>query len=183
MTFTNTMFITKDNFLSKDSINFINNTVLGSSFPYYYNAHTIHDPPDNNAYMGHDILKRPEERLQGENFNSDYGKQFINMLREFVNASNISITDIFRISVNITFAGLTNECPIHIDHPYAHNQLIIYLNDCDAQSNTIVLSEDKSKILHTIEPKKFMGACFSSAPHYMIFPKKGSRAVAVFTFI
>ena len=182
MTFTNTMFITKDNFLSKDSIDFIENQVLSSSFPYYFNAHTIHDPPDNNAYMGHDILRRPEERNEGETFNSNYGEQFLKILKEFTDLINYNLTDIYRISVNITFAGATGNCPIHIDHPYSHHQLLVYLNDCDPVSKTVVLSQDKSEVEHIISPKKYMGACFSSAPHYMIFPKKGARAVIVYTF-
>lgn len=176
------MFITKENFLSDNSINFIENTVLSSAFPYFYNAHTIHDPPDNNAYMGHDVLRRPEEREPGENFNSDYANEFLQILNEFTNSINFKLNDIFRISVNITFAGVTQNCPTHVDHPYPHNQLLIYLNDCDPESSTIVLSEDKSKVDHIIVPKKFMGACFGSAPHYMVFPRKGARAVAVFTF-
>jgi hypothetical protein len=183
MIFTNTMFITKENFLSKDSIDFIENKVLSSSFPYYFNAHTIYDPPDNNAYMGHDILRRPEERNEGEVFNSNYGEPFLKILKEFTSSIDYTLTDIYRISVNITFAGVTEKCPTHIDHPYPHNQLLIYLNDCDPIANTVVLSQDKSKIEHTISPKKYMGACFSSAPHYMIFPRNGPRAIAVFTFV
>ena len=178
----NTMFIIKDDFLSKDSINFIEKTVLSSSFPYFYNAHTIHDPPDNNAYMGHDILRRPEERAPGENFNSTYGEQFLKILKDFSDAADIKINDVFRMSVNITFAGLTKNCPTHTDHQYPHHQLIVYLNACDSESSTVVLSEDKSKIVNSIQPKKYRGFCFSSAPHYMVFPRRGSRVVAVFTF-
>ena len=86
------------------------------------------------------------------------------------------------MSVNTTFAGLTKNCPTHTDHPYPHHQLIVYLNACDSESSTVVLSEDKSKIVNSIQPKKYRGFCFSSAPHYMVFPRRGSRVVAVFTF-
>ncbi len=94
MIFINIMFITNENFLSKDSINFIEKTVLSSSFPYFYNAHTIHDPPDNNAYMGHDVLRRPEERAPGESFNSTYGSQFLKMLKDFSDTTDIKINDV-----------------------------------------------------------------------------------------
>ena len=176
------MFITNNNFLSKDSLNFIQQTVLSNSFPYYYSPNTIHNPPDNNAYMSHDVLRRPEERAKGEMFNSTYGEQFLRILKEFADATNIEVKDVYRISVNITFAGITESCPTHTDHPYPHKQLLIYLNDCDPKAETVVLSEDKSRVLHNISPEKYKGVCFGSSPHYMMFPKKGARIVAVFTF-
>lgn len=176
------MFITDSNFLSKDSINFIEGTVLSSGFPYYYSPNTIHNPPDNNAYMSHDVLRRPEERTSGEMFNSTYGEQFLRILKEFTDKNSIDVKEALRISVNITFAGRTETCPTHVDHPYPHKQLLIYLNDCDSEATTVVLSEDRSRVLNKATPEKYKGVCFGSAPHYMVFPKQGARIVAVFTF-
>lgn len=176
------MFITDNNFLSKDSINFLEQTVLSSSFPYYYSPNTIHNPPDNNAYMSHDVLKRPEERGHGEMFNSTYGEQFLRILKEFTDKNEIDVKEALRISVNITFAGITDSCPTHTDHPYPHKQLLIYLTDSDPDAHTVVLSDDQQRIIHSVGPEKYKGICFDSAPHYMIFPKKGARIVVVFTF-
>ena len=170
------MFIIDQDFLSKDSINFIEKTVLSSSFPYYYSPNTIHNPPDNNAYMSHDILKRPEERGPGEMFNSTHGEQFLKILKEFTDKNNIDVKEALRISVNITFAGTTDRCPTHTDHPYHHQQLLVYLNDCEDKEAYTVVNDIN------IKPERFKGVSFSSAPHYMIFPKKGARIVAVFTF-
>lgn len=170
------MFIIDNNFLSEESRCFIEKNILGHSFPYYYSANTIHNPPDNNPYMSNDIVKRPEERALGETVTSPYANDFLRILKDFVDKNNIEVKEVLRASVNITFAGNTDRCPTHTDHPYPHDQLLVYLNDCLDKEACTVIGDVK------ISPEKYKGVCFKSAPHYMIFPKKGARVVAVYTF-
>jgi hypothetical protein len=83
--------------------------------------------------------------------------------------------------INLTFNNGTKKCPIHQDHEYPHKQLIIYLNDADIDSKTIILDK-KNKVLKKITPEKYKGVCFENLHHYMIYPKKGERVVLVTTF-
>ena len=44
------------------------------------------------------------------------------------------------------------ESPVHVDHEFEHEQLIVYLNQpMDRQSFTVVLDENESKII----PRKY----------------------------
>ena len=51
--------------------------------------------------------------------------------------------------------------------------------ECDKKSYTVI-KNGKKEI--KVRPEKYKGVCFDNQPHYLYFPKKGLRAVMVFTF-
>ena len=85
-----------------------------------------------------------------------------------------------RVCVNFTYHnGKRLESPVHVDHEFEHEQLIVYLNQpMDRQSFTVVLDENESKIA----PRKYRGVSFGKIEHYHYYPKVGDRYVLIFTY-
>jgi hypothetical protein len=165
-------------FLSNNSKSNIDSIITNLNFPYYMSS--SHNKNLEYPYLSHIILKRPEER-ENENFNSPYANLFLNILNEFENKNKIKVNQLLRIAINLTFNFGKEKSFTHEDHEFKHRQLIVYLNDCDKDSKTVILN--KNKIIKKITPEKFKGVLFDSYPHYMIYPKKGYRIIAVYTFI
>jgi len=171
-----------NNFLSQSSIDFIEQYVLSNNFPFYMQKEVITNSNDNIKNMTHIVLPRVEQRT--ENFiNHPHHNFFVNILNDFCNKNNIQYNEIFRIAVNLTFCnGVSDTSPIHNDHNFEHNQLIVYLNNPIDKNCKTVLLDDNGNLVKEIYPKKFKGLFFNNMPHYMFFPKKGERCIIVFTF-
>lgn len=167
------------NFLTKENISFIKKVILNHSFPFYLAPRVTNK--DKHRVMFHILLNRPEESKAEERLNSPYYEDAFNLVKSFFNKFNIKNVEILRMCINFTFNNGTKKCPVHQDHKYPHKQLIIYLNDADTNSKTIILDK-KGRILKKITPEKYKGICFENLPHYMIYPKKGERVVLVTTF-
>jgi hypothetical protein len=61
--------------------------------------------------------------------------------------------------------------------------MLIYLNQPeDKESKTVILDKMGKKILKEIKPEAYKVICFEDALHYMYFPKKGIRMIAITTF-
>jgi hypothetical protein len=177
------MFYIEDHdFLSQDSKKFIDNIILGREFPYFYQPSAGFDD-DHNPFFCHILIKRPEERADGEKFNSQYGEKAGQLLVEFCIKNNIEVVEILRAAVNIVYNSPDDECPIHTDHDFDHKQLLIYINEpFDKKSNLKIYDWDGKTVEKETSPEKFKGVCFDRRPHTIVYPKKGDRAVMVFTF-
>lgn len=179
----NTLNLVEDeDFLNEEQKDYINKVFLSPNFPYYLNSSSVEDD-DHNPYLSHTILRRPEEREQGEFFMSAHADQAVNIFKTFIIKNKINTEELLRCTVNLCFRTRNISCVTHNDHPYKHKQLIVYLNDpFDKTSKTFLLSQDQEKILHRITPKQYKAVCFDSCPHYFNFPKKDIRVALVYTF-
>lgn len=177
-------FVENDNFMTEGQKHFINTKMLDGNFPFYLMPWSVSKPnKDNNPYLTHIILNRPEERPEGEMFNSEYHKIMFSILESFCFKNDIKINELLRSTINLTFKVSDDKCIIHRDHDYDHKQLLVYLNDpIDTESKTVILDDDEKTILKEIKPKQFTGVCFENKPHYHYYPKQGYRIVAVYTF-
>lgn len=168
-------------FITEEQKTFIDEIILSSNFPYYLNSTTVET--DNNTFLNHVVLKRPEERESGAPlFNSPYSDPIVEIFKSFIVKNKINCEELLRCAVNLTYKTHDKKCPVHTDHGYHHKQLLIYLNDCKDKEAKTVLLDNTGKILHKIAPEQYKGVCFNSCPHYMIFPKKDIRVVLVYTF-
>lgn len=174
------LFIEDDYFLTEENKNFINNIVLSNNFPYYIQKGSLKS--DNKYILYHTILKRPEDRKEGETFNSSFHPGFSSIVYSFFKKHNIKSKEILRMSVNYTFNNTHKKSGIHTDHNYKHNQLLVCLNDPEDKNAKTVILNKKDKIFKSVVPKQYNGICFSSVPHYMYFPKFGHRIMFVCTF-
>lgn len=167
------------NFLNKDDELFINNVVLGLNFPFYFNKHTV-TVDDKNYFFNHQIILRKEMRNGNNLFNSDYSEQFMSIVERALKKIKIKAKEYFRMSLNLTYPNGVEKCPEHLDHKHKHNNLILYLNECDENACTYIC---KGKKIVEIKPVYNQGVLFGGYSHYMINPKKGIRLVLVTTFI
>ena len=178
--------IIDDKFLSKKNLHFIENGILNSNFPYYWNENQCYNEdgsPDDTGFLCHTVVKRPELRSKNEPFfNSSLGEHFVDILNSFCKKNKIKYKEILRIAVNFTFNVGTNKSLIHNDHDFFHKQLLVYLTD-NKNAPTFLLSKDKNKLIKKVNPKKYRGFMFEDCPHYMQMPEKGKRIVIVFTFV
>jgi len=179
------MFLIEDkNFLTKEQKDHIDDVVLGDNFPWFFHKISVHPneysvPKNNNSFLSHIVLRRPEERPEDEYFNSSESRFCVDVLNTFCKKNNIKYKEILRISYNLTFNNGSSKCDLHEDHTYPHKQLIVYLNNCDKKLYTVIKNKNKEI---KIEPNKFKGVCFESKPHYIFFPKKKERVVLIITF-
>tara|TARA_B110000285_G_scaffold54179_1_gene61705 strand:+ start:450 stop:974 length:525 start_codon:yes stop_codon:yes gene_type:complete len=168
------------NFLSKDNIDFIENYILGPDCPFY--VKTGIGVGDDVKTLTHCVLPRPENRSVTYEKHPFWDK-FENILINFCQNNNLACSEIFRISINLTYYnGTVEKSPIHIDHDFEHNQLIVYLNNTLDKNCSTVLLNGKDEIYGEVNPEKYMGLCFPKMRHYLKFPKIGERYVLVYTF-
>ena len=182
------MFLIEDkNFLTEEQKSDLNNYVLGnndkkivSQIPYFIQ-------PDATPKEGvlpfplltHVLIHRPEDRTDEKLFNSEYGSFFLDMVKNFFKKNNINYKGILRLCLNFTFNNGYKKSRVHVDHEYTHKQLIVYLNNCDPKSYTVI-KNNKKEI--KIRPEKYKGVCFDGVKHYHISPTYNYRLVLVCTF-
>ena len=184
------------NFLSPEQKKIITQVIEKSELPFYMGPafHSLKYP-----YLSHVLVKRPEDR-RGDpgkrnvdditypskytavnQFNSIHADTFLEFLFAFCDKYEIKVNQVFRASINLSFNIGLKKCPSHVDHEFDHKQLIIYLNDCDKSAKTVLLTDD-NKISDTITPEKYKGVLFKTCKHYLVYPKKGCRIIAIYTF-
>jgi len=178
------MFKEKKKFLSKEQIRFIEEIILVKEFPFYFINKTVSekDPLQNDSFLAHVILNRIEQQHLSKAINSNYYDPVVNILTSFLDSVKEEYSFFTRIAINLTYNNGFEKSSIHRDHEYEHKQIIIYLNDCDKDSKTIILN-DKEESIKEITPEKYKGVCFGSNLHYHFFPKKGNRIILVATYI
>ena len=173
--------IEDSDFLNSKSKDFINEVILGNNFPYYLQKDCIEG--DENKFLSHIVLTRIENRKNNDGINSNFYPYFIDILNQFTTKHNIKYKEICRISVNFSFKLKKKIAPIHIDHKFKHNQLLVYLNNLDdKEACTLIYDKSRTKIIKKIIPKQYKGVFFNGVPHTATFPKIGERIVLVCTF-
>jgi hypothetical protein len=176
----NIMFFKEsNNFLTNKNKKFIEEIVLGNTFPFYFNNNI--NKKEKGHFLTHIFITRLEDRPFKSHINSTFYSEALDIVNSFFKKLNIKYEEIYRMAINITFNNKFKKCHIHKDHLFPHKQLIIYLNDADSSSKTIILN-DKKKVLKKITPEKYKGICFDSLYHYHFYPKTGARIVLVVTF-
>ena len=167
------MFLIEDKkFLSEKEKYHIDSRITNYDFPWFYQKINVYAKPD--PFLSHTVVKRIEYR-EGEEFSNSTETDFcINVLDLFCKKHNIKYNKILRIAFNLTFNNGSVKSGVHVDHEFDHKQLIVYLNDCDKKSYTVI--KDGNKEIK-IKQDKFKGVCFESKTHYQIYTKNGVRFV------
>lgn len=173
------MHIIKDNFLKKEEKKYIEDTILGDKFNWFWSPHQTEG--DNKPYLYHMLLLRPEESKKTESVPwSTHYPFFRNILDRFCKAHHIPLSKIYRGCVNLTFPIGIKRCKKHVDHDFPHSQIIIYLSDADGPTN---IYDDSGKLELSVSPKKYRILFFTSRVHSATLPVKSKRRViALFTF-
>ena len=182
-------FIEDSDFLTDEHKESIEHT-RKNNFPYFYQSDCVED--DENIFLSHVLILRPEERIKNQIYNSELSEVFEDMLITFCNKNKVEYNETLRGAINLTVNNGQGQCLPHVDHSGYYKQLLIYLNDpIDSESHTVICDKDtplevpydeKYKQLKRVVPEKYKGVCFENLPHYHIYPKFGVRIVSVFTF-
>ena len=179
------------NFLKKEEISFINNSILDNNFPWYYQPAAT---TDECPVYTHTIIHRYDIEKEKPNINSNIYPIFEEIVLRFCKKHKIKFNVFTRASVNsISFNKKEINVP-HVDHDFKHKVLMIYLNDTEGDTivfnkkyddkNNLILSK-KLPILRKINPEPYKIVCWDGDYyHAATYPKlKNRRVVFVSTFI
>jgi len=167
-------------FLNNEQKAIIKEVTLGADFPWYWSDKQTEE--NSEGYFFHQLLTRPEVGENNESkINSNFYDFFLSLLESFCKKNNIKYYEVLRASVNCVFSCNAKASPIHEDHDFEHNQLIIYLNDSPT-SRTLIFDKNNKKI-KSVKATQFKGISFPKLPHAVQYPTtKERRVTAIFTF-
>lgn len=177
-----------NNILNKKDKEFIKtNIVQNAFFPYYLNYVDVDknyqfDTIKKNyyPYFSHSILLRPKNIKDNPIINSNYFDYFNNLFFKISKKCKFTYKKILRLNINFTFNNSMKKSNVHVDHPFSHKQMLLYLYVDDLKSYTCIKLNNKIK---KIKPTPNKAVVFDSYEHYQITPTKGMRIVLVSTFI
>ena len=163
------------NILSEGEKKFFKQQVLDNlHFPFYLGKSVIIGGKDYFPYLSHKILMRPEEVKKGDNRkNSPLHYYCTNLFNTLSKRFKFEYKQLLRIAINFTFNNGVKASDIHIDHPYFHKQLLIYLHADDKNSFTLFYDKDEKKVVKKIRPEPNTGVISHSHPHSQLAPQKG----------
>jgi hypothetical protein len=164
------------NILTLEEKNHIENYILGSEFPFYWNDDQVQ--PDNLPFFGHTLKHR-----ETKNINSYEYYFFEKIIIRFCEKHKIKINEILRACINFTYPLNVKRGTIHRDHNFPHKQILIYLTD--SKNGYTYIFNNKNKIIKKIKPEKYKLVCFENVNHAASYPdyKEKRRVLTVFTFV
>ena len=179
------------NLLNKKEINFIEDIILGTNFPWYYHqAATTKECP----VYAHTLIHRYDINKEKPTINSEVFFLFEKIVLRFCKKYKIKINAFTRAVINSISFNKMKKGVAHVDHDFKHKVIMIYLNDTDGETivynkkfdnkNRLILS-DKLDIIKNIKPELYKIVCWDgSYYHAATYPKNNNRRVAfVATFI
>ena len=108
--------------------------VLSSAFPWNY----FHGDGASPAHYYHTILARPgfEEALMPTQ-QSDWLNIANKVLLEIFMANNIKVKSVLRMVVNCTHETDGHTTPLHMDHNFETNNIVVYLNQFECGATNV----------------------------------------------
>ena len=134
------------------------------------------------AYFTHPFILRsfaneiaPVPKIMCEHTNFAW-----NVVREIFEYNNIQVNLIYRMNLNMTYAqDLDNQfSPVHTDHVYPHENLLIYFTGHNEGEGGQVIVNDEAYYTKEDDVITFPGT-----PHYMKIPENGFRTALVVTYL
>lgn len=171
------------NALTDKELQFIEDGVLGDSFPWFYQKRSI---PKNKKFskqsypfFSHNLMLRAESK--GNNpgiINSEFFDMFFNIF----NRNCKSHKHLLRMSLNLTSYNNTEYGDIHVDHDFDHKNMIIYLNKF-SNGSTFLFDKNFNKT-DEIKSDHNTGCIFPGLLHSQGFCNVGeSRLILVATYV
>ncbi len=156
------------------------NIVLGEDIFWKWMSYTTHaefnDEHDNFGHYYHNFLTRPQKGIcHFPHSPSEYCREAHNLVyRLLTEVNGIDFDVIYRMTANATYPTESGRPSVpHIDHPFPHKNLLIYLDGFDGDT---VCEGDRKHF-------KEDDAIIFEGMHYHHPPSKGRRIVFIATFI
>ena len=140
-------------------------------------AYENNDQFAHATWFKHNLIDRPY--TPGPNcvpfptMTSQYAGAAINVFEHICALNNIGSHIILRACINVLVPGGTLPTHPHIDHPYEHKNVLVYLNDVDGDT---VVGDERST------PREDKVILFEGE-HYAELPSSELRTIIVFTFL
>ena len=115
-----------------------------TTFPWSYFEDVLINKSHNEQkipWYSHNVLNRCASINQNSCIKSIYYQNFKEVLLEIFNFNSICIKRFYRINVNATHIFSDLIAPIHVDHTFKHQQLIIYLNNLKSKCPTYLFKQ------------------------------------------
>ena len=144
-------------------------------------GHTGADYTDgsNPAYFSHPFILRPDDGSHYPRSICDHTKDVKRIVEHILAHNRIELQLIYRMNLNMTYAQDGNQqTPIHVDHEFKHQNLLIYLSTHKEGDGGQLIVEDEEYY-----PTEDDVVMFDGLPHSTILPKKGFRTALVTTFL
>ena len=158
-------------------INF-KNFVLSNQFNWFYwgfNVITDDKNHDNFPFYSHGLITRPTSECLYPKAVSPYSEVAHQVVSQVFDANNIDVSVIYRMNINSVTPTKSNKySPIHVDHPFPHKNLLIYLTD-PAGGETVCGENNYTG--------KEDDVIIFEGEHYYRPPKEGRRIVLITTFL
>ena len=156
------------------------NLVLSADFSWFRMAHTAFEDHQEGhedfPFLSHKFLTRPLDYCLYSKVNSQYIDEMERVFREIAFANNIDPQVIYRMNANAVYPTENNlPSPLHVDHDFPHNNMIIYLTDPQGGSTMV---EGKEYMASEDDVLIFDGNSHCARP-----PRKDVRIVLVITFL
>ena len=164
--------------------NYINfkNLVLSSNFTWFRSEAIKEDDIkldknfDNYSYLSHMFLRRPVDACLYSKENSQYVEYIHQIFREIADFNKLDPQVIYRMNANAVYPTEKKlPSPLHVDHNFPHNNMIIYLTDLHGGSTMV---EGKEYMANEDDVLIFDGKLHCARP-----PRKDVRIVLVITFL
>ena len=146
------MIIEKNEVIHPNDLKIINNLVIDKKVPFVFKGNSTGENK-KDFYFEHCIIERKEIVDTKGRYQSIHYQNFLRVFSYIFSKFKIKEAEIYRAAINLTVNNSVKKCPVHYDHDYEHKQILIYLNDCDKNSKTVILN-NKNKKLKEIKPKK-----------------------------
>ena len=171
------------NALTIDELQFVENIILGNSFPWFYQERSI---PKNKRFsnqsypfFSHNLMLRAESKgNQPGIVNSEY----FNLFHDIFKRNCESHQYLLRMSLNLTLHSDSVHGDIHVDHDFDHKNMIIYLNKF-SNGSTFLFDEEFNQT-DEIKSDYNTGCIFPGLLHSQGFCKVNeSRLILIATFV
>ena len=156
------------------------NLVLSADFSWFRMAHTAFEDHQEGhedfPFLSHRFLTRPLNSCLYSKVNSSHVDEMERVFREIAYANDIDPQVIYRMNANAVYPTANNlPSPLHVDHNFPHNNMIIYLTDLHGGSTMV---EGKEYMAQEDDVLIFDGKLHCARP-----PRKDVRIVLVITFL
>ena len=156
------------------------NFMLSGDFPWFRMGSTAFEDHQEGhedfSFLSHRFLTRPLNSCLYSKVNSSHVDEMQRVFREIAFANDIDPQVIYRMNANAVYPTANNlPSPLHVDHNFPHNNMIIYLTDLHGGSTMV---EGKEYMAQEDDVLIFDGKLHCARP-----PRKDVRIVLVITFL
>lgn len=156
----------------------LKSVVFSNDFPLYRKTQqtpeaTDNDQSTNSVWFSHALINRPNDFMPMPVFKSNHADAAVEIFKHICFLNGIDSYLLLRANINVMIPGESRPTHPHIDHPFKHKNILVYLEDADGDT---VVGDLRSS------PREDKVILFEGE-HYAEHPTTKTRTVIVFTYL